>query len=375
MTATLESGGVVLDRVTREISADEWSDRVEVSFVATEAALGPRSPEGPGPQTRPGPTGLTELRVVADAGDTASRAEVTFALDTGADRWDVLALDARPSWMATFVRRALESDPRFAVTSRVVTSRGAASAAGSPPLSLRAPGALQPHHIAVIGAPEELTEADVAALERFMRDEGGAVLIVMDRTPEHAVPFQRLAGIRAWREQLVAEPTGRPLASEWALASDPPLWIEPYAGAIAHTDTTAPMWSVPVGRGRLLVSGVLDAWRFRDRDDAAFDGFWRTLVAELASGARQEPDAVPQEPRPVGLQPDERDLIEVWTSAHRGEMLPESRLGDLGPALARAIQPPAAPRRVHPMRSSWWMLPFSLLLGVEWWQRRRSGLR
>ena len=30
---------------------------------------------------------------------------------------------------------------------------------------------------------------------------------------------------------------------------------------------------------------------------------------------------------------------------------------------------------IHPMRSPWWILPFTLCLGVEWWMRRRSGLR
>jgi hypothetical protein len=43
------------------------------------------------------------------------------------------------------------------------------------------------------------------------------------------------------------------------------------------------VWRSAVGAGRLLVSGALDAWRYRDR--SAFDGFWRTLIAESAESS------------------------------------------------------------------------------------------
>ena len=42
-------------------------------------------------------------------------------------RRTVLFFDRRPSWMSTFVRRAVERDPRFAVTSRIITSVNAAT--------------------------------------------------------------------------------------------------------------------------------------------------------------------------------------------------------------------------------------------------------
>jgi len=40
----------------------------------------------------------------------------------------------------------------------------------------------------------------------------------------------------------------------------------------------------------------------------------------------------------------------------------------------------AAPRvpattPVQPMRSAWWLVPFAGCLSVEWWLRRRTGLR
>ena len=37
--------------------------------------------------------------------------------------------------------------------------------------------------------------------------------------------------------------------------------------------------SMPRGDGRLVVSGALDAWRFRSEDEAAFDRFWQSTIA------------------------------------------------------------------------------------------------
>jgi len=39
----------------------------------------------------------------------------------------------------------------------------------------------------------------------------------------------------------------------------------------------------PVGAGRLLISGALDAWRYRANHDAAFDRFWQAAIAGLAA--------------------------------------------------------------------------------------------
>jgi hypothetical protein len=36
---------------------------------------------------------------------------------------------------------------------------------------------------------------------------------------------------------------------------------------------------------------------------------------------------------------------------------------------------PAQPIESHPLRSTWWIVPFAACLGVDWWDRRRAGLR
>jgi hypothetical protein len=43
--------------------------------------------------------------------------------------------------------------------------------------------------------------------------------------------------------------------------------------------------------------------------------------------------------------------------------------------VAAAVDPPAERRVIHPMRSPWWIVPFGLALGGEWWLRRRRGGR
>jgi hypothetical protein len=42
---------------------------------------------------------------------------------------------------------------------------------------------------------------------------------------------------------------------------------------------------MPRGEGRLLLSGAMDAWRFRAADNGAFDRFWQSTIAGLALAA------------------------------------------------------------------------------------------
>ena len=57
-----------------------------------------------------------------------------------------------------------------------------------------------------------------------------------------------------------------------------------------------------------------------------------------------------------------------------GDTISASRLGDLPGQIAAVVRP--APRAItwRPMRSPWWILPFTLALAGEWWLRRRRGL-
>jgi len=277
LDVALHAGGMAVDRVTRTVAADDETLAVPLSFTPASA--------GPAP-----------LRVVATmpGGDAAAVDAVDIVVDVQSARRTVLFSDPRPSWMSTFARRAAERDPRLVVTSRVVTSRGVSTDAGSPPARLDDPAALAPYDAVVIGAPEELSAADVVGLEAYMRRRGGSVVFLLDRRAPG--PYERLTGAGAW----AADTTGKPepillagadsetmRAAELAWPARLPSGAEPMATAGARPI----VWSTPAGAGRLIVSGALDAWRFRDPPRSSFDRFWQTVIAR-AAGASPPPVAL-----------------------------------------------------------------------------------
>ena len=347
-TFTLRRDGVAIDRVTSAIKSDDERVGVDLGYVATTTGPAALAVEADVPGARPGPH-VVDLRV-----------------EVGSARWTVLTFDRRPSWMSTFVRRALESDPRFVVTSRVVTSRGAAATAGQPPESLAALPSLDPFQAVIAGAPEALMPADVAGLEAFMRQRGGTVILLVDEAI--ASPALRvLSGVERWTAASRTDPTGVPPVSETFSPAAVPSWAQ----ASGHAT-----WAMPFGRGRLVVSGQLDSWRYRDRDAAAFDTYWRRAVTDAAAAAQH---AARLPPSPGGAAPgrapeeDDRALIRSWAASRHGRVIAEHDLSQLADAVAQAVEPPDERVLLRPMRWAWWWVPFGLCLGVEWWLRRRSG--
>jgi hypothetical protein len=428
---------VALDRVTQEVTSDDESRRVALTFA-------------------PATVGVTPLDVVATIDDTPARDTASVAIDVRTDRRAVLVFDGRPSWMSTFVRRALEADPRFVVTSRVVTSREGSVDRGLPPALDLASLAL--FDAVVIGAPDALGARDVAGLDAFLRDRGGAVVLLLDQPP--AGPLQQLAAVGKWNH---AEQDGpKVLRFEGSSGSEPPdlsaselAWpaaLPIGATALTEAEGRPVIWRTPMGAGRLVVSGALDAWRSRGADTLGFDRFWRSLVADAAAATPSaldvtltpsmvEPgqrtnvsvsvrggDARPSEaltatlgksrvtlrpearagsfsatlraPDTAGTYPIQvtgqghdatvalvvangvapaaaidRDLLAAWTASRGGQIVPESRLSGLSAAISQALAPPVRDETWHPMRSAWWIVPFTLALGLEWWTRRRAGRR
>ena len=259
----------------------------------------------------PTSAGATLLRVSAHIEGTSIADEATTAIDASANRLAVLFFDSRASWLSTFVRRGVERDSRFAVTHRVVTSRGVSNTGGPAPVSLRDAQSLAPFGTIVVGSPEQLTDADVSGLDAFMRERGGRVVLLMDRRA--AGPIDRLTGASSWRAvrlPAVAKlqndastdsrfPIPELSAQEIAWPSTLPIGATVHSVSIARDSTRrAVVWSVPVGAGALFVSGALDAWHHRD-DASGFDSFWSTTVAELTASA----------PPPVELTLTNRSIV------------------------------------------------------------------
>jgi hypothetical protein len=384
---------------------------------------------------------LLRVEAVASEGEAATFDNaIDIGVDVASDRLPVLVFDARPSWNSTFVRRALEDDPRFAVEhhARVAPS----ITAGTPAARLDA-GILDRTAAVIVGAPDALTADDVALIDRFVRVRGGTVILLPERAPSGAAAALFHG---QWSEQLVAEPevVGPLRATEL---------LRPRAIGIAAVALAPVVTATPAGNGRIIVSGAMDAWRHRDADAAAFDRFWTTVVAEGALLGKRllleldEPIGRPgsrtsfiaryrsMQPPPlsdasaVARCGDRAHSVRLWpagsSTAFRGELpvdattsctvevVVNDTVAVSGVAVAQTPSVPVAetlatlertvhatggvvtdednvtlqpvspkpqrgeggPATTHPMRAVWWLLPFAGCLSVEWWLRRRNGLR
>lgn len=294
----LEEHGTELAHVEHRWTRD--SERFDAALRYTPPASG---------------TSTMTLRVLPAEGETTdadNAADLRFVAN--GRRLSVLVHEPRPSWNATFIRRALEQDPSFEVSSLVQASKGLEVRAGTPPGALTA-DTLSAFDAVVIGAPEELRPSEVEALQLFARRRGGAVMLVPDRRPSGR--YLGLIPVPQFDEVLVenALELGAPgdgmasigahlRASEMAVhrAGVPGGQVlAALEGKGAQDQASRPVvveW--PEGAGRVLFSGAMDAWRFRAASDDGFGRFWRARIAEGASAApgRLEVSVAPGVPRP-----------------------------------------------------------------------------
>lgn len=268
----LYAGAVLVDRVVRAVTTSD--ERLVVALSAAPSA--------------PGVSRLT-VRVRDNAGGNPELNAVgVVATEAWVQRWNVLIVDPRPSWTSTFVRRALEADRRFSVNSRVATSRAVAVESGDVP-SLADVAALQLFSVVIVGAPDALSANDVRALEVFARGRGGAVVFLMDRVD--AGPFARLTGASSWRDvhgverRTLANAAGTMIATELAVPEGLSAGVDVLAAAGKDARSRPAVWQTPLGAGRVVVSGALDAWRYRTREQNGFARFWTQIISDVAAAA------------------------------------------------------------------------------------------
>jgi len=286
--------------------------------------LEPRRPSTVALSWTPARTGVQALEVhVVDraSGDSSS---VLRAVVVDSARWRVVSYDARPSYLSTFVRRAIERDVRFAVSSRVVTASTAQQRVTLG--QSRAPETLAlldaaNADVILVGAPEALSTRDVDVLRSAMRESGVSVVLLADHAA--AGPVDALVASGGWRTSVRREPARVRAALAPIVPADSVLLRALVVGSPARLPSDAEpllvlddassqpvVWRVPVGRGELIVSGAFDAWRYRDAAQSTFDATWRDLVA--ASAARRAP-RVSAEPDHLELAPGERTTLLVRT--------------------------------------------------------------
>ena len=311
----LRNGEIVIDRVQFPIADDSAVVRAQLSFVATTVGSARLKVEATvlgGPPLSRAPTKIDYSK------SEGLRARAELLVDVVDRPLSILFYDPRPSWISTFVRRAIERDRQFIVTSRVVTSRNISTSAGAPPERLDDVASIARFDAIVVGVPEALTDRDIVGLEAFMRRHGGSVVMLLDQRATGA--YDRLLGIRDWRYDNSSTPVtiGVAAATNIQLRATELLWpagltdgatsVATTLGARGKTDSLsnaatrqAPsaesvddrpvIWNKPVGAGRLVVSGALDAWRFRDSASSSFERGWRVIIGEAAA-AKLAPLAV-----------------------------------------------------------------------------------
>lgn len=260
LKATLFAGSRVASRAEHRVAADDGDVEMTLTFVPESA-------------------GLLPLRIEIESGLSKRTAET--ALRVTGRRLHVRFEDARPSWMSTFVRRALESNPLFDVSSSVSTSRGLASESGQAPPSDDSVDAM------VLGSPSSASPALVARFERFVRERGGAGFLLADE--DSSAMLARLTGVGPWTRRKMPEPvrvastdSTTTLRAADALVAPPTAYSRPIAtlpaGEIAIHDVAA-------GTGRIVASGAIDAWRYRADAQHSFAAFWQETIAAGAAAA------------------------------------------------------------------------------------------
>ena len=316
-TVLLEHSGVEVGRAEHKWSRADERATVTIPFVPPAE----------------GAARLT-LRTLPLDGETSDKDNIADVRSIArARRLRVLAHEVRPSWAAVFVRRVLEANPAFDVSASAGASKGLTVSAGAALGRLRQ---LDDYEVVVLGAPEELSGADVDALEAFARRRGGAVVLLPDRRPSG--PYLRLLHARQFEEVLSERPLaaqgqdGAVRASELAL----PRGDVPARDVLASIDRNgrreAAVFGTPLGDGRVVFSGAMDAWRFRAEDEAAFARFWTSTVAGLALAAPPRLDVTVE---PAVVQPG--DVVRVRVRLRRSELRESGGRVDVPAVEARSI--------------------------------------
>ncbi len=239
------------------------------------------------------------------------------------------------TWPAVFVRRALEADPAFSVASVLRATKSAAIRAGSPPSALTRDD-LERYEVLVCGSFEAFDASARDAIRWFVEERGGVVVFVPDRVP---APVPDLLRGFTFEPRLLESPVTLKGTAGSVEAADlaVPRSTDRFAAALAaDPDGTPIVVAARRGAGAVVVSGALDAWRYRDRNGAAFGRFW---TAALVAQATSVPPLLDVTIDPAVARPG--DAVRVRARL-RGTELPSglARI-DVPPARAHAVDPAA----------------------------------
>jgi hypothetical protein len=132
--------------------------------------------------------------------------------------------------------------------------------------------------VAFISALDALSVADVDLLERFVTHRGGSLVLLPDR-PVSGPVLRLLPRITDSRRAEQAGAVGSLRAREQVSFED-----GPGVTVLERFEDRAVVVVKHVGRGRVVASGALDAWRHRDAS-GGFAAFWQSLAHDAVMAA------------------------------------------------------------------------------------------
>ncbi len=271
-SVVLELGGMPLQSIEHEWTSDD--ERLERTFTVV----------------LPGP-GVHRVRArVATDGVEASMADAAVVVRARPLR--VFVYEPRPSWAVTFVRRSLEADAIFSVASTSRSSKPVATRSSAAPEALAALD-VDAFDALLLGGLDELGDADWRAAHRFVSERGGTLLLLPDRQLSDAV--RRRFDLPDTEEVLLDTPASAEedaglKGSELLVMRTATGGFRTLASLRQGSQSRPIVIAAPMGAGTLVLSGALDAWRYRGDGEGQFDRFWRGVVADGALAAAPKID-------------------------------------------------------------------------------------
>jgi hypothetical protein len=209
----------------------------------------------------------------------------------------------------------------------------------------------------------QFRDASQSAFNAFWR----ATLARMASAVPPPVDIQISPSVASPGESVAVEVTLRGAALQWtsvAAARNDPV----HAAVTAHLERAGTADSAVSVR---LWPGT-SAGEFVGRIDAPVTpGSWRLAVAGDGASGSVPLIVARGASHPA---PNNRAALAAWVAARGGRVTSIGQIASLGAAIRGATRPAGHRVEWHPMRSPWWILPFALALGGEWWLRRRRGL-
>ena len=258
----------------------------------------------------PSTSGLSIVRLsVNSAGAESNLVDVPMFASNR--RFRVFVYEPRPTWTASFVRQSLEAHDLFDVVGVTRTSRGVATVTSRTGPVLTA-SQLDEVDALIVSGLEDLSVEDESQLHRFVTERGGALILV----PDAAVPerLRALFALPRLEPALLERPVPvlidqtRILASELLFVAAGDNNVRPLARVKHGAAERTAIFAAYRGNGQVVVSGALDAWRFRGAPETSFAALWQGLIADAAGSAVPR---VSVEVEPMLTRPGEEVTLRV----------------------------------------------------------------